>query len=81
MAVETTNLTINPAEVTELTISTTETTVLTAAPATINVATINFGNSSPANIARSSSQGTALTASRSDHVHSAADLLLDGGNY
>lgn len=70
-----------PAEITELKISTTDITVLTAAPATINAGSLNFSNSAPQPISRTASAGTAITASRSDHVHSAADLLLDGGQY
>lgn len=71
----------SPAEITELMISATDITVLVAAPATINTASLVFSNSAPANVGRVASAGVAITASRSDHVHSAADLLVDGGNY
>lgn len=70
-----------PADITELTISTTDITVLTAAPATINTVSLAYGNSAPQAVGRTASVGSANTVSRSDHVHSAADLLVDGGNY
>lgn len=60
---------------------TTNTTVLTQTSGTINLASLSFSNSAPADIARTSSAGSSNLASRSDHVHSAAGLLLDGGNY
>lgn len=55
--------------------------VLLAAPATINTATLNFSDATPAEIARIASAGISNLVSRADHVHSGANLLLDGGNY
>jgi len=60
---------------------TTNTTVLTQSSGTINLASLNFSNSAPADIARTATAGVSNLASRSDHIHSAASLLLDGGNY
>jgi hypothetical protein len=59
----------------------TDVTVLTQTGGTINLASLSFSNTAPANIARTANAGVSNLAARSDHVHSAADLLLDGGNY
>lgn len=45
------------------------------------IAVQNLSNSTPADIGRTASVGTSSVAARADHVHSAATLLLDGGNY
>lgn len=58
-----------------------QTTVLTQSSGTINLASLSLSNTAPADIARTASVGTSNVAARADHVHSAADLLLDGGNY
>lgn len=58
-----------------------QTTVLTQSSGTINLASLSLSNTTPADIARTGSVGTSNVAARADHVHSAADLLLDGGNY
>lgn len=58
-----------------------QTTVLTQSSGTINLASLSLSNTVPADIARTGSVGTSNVAARADHVHSAADLLLDGGNY
>lgn len=58
-----------------------QTTVLTQSSGTINLASLSLSNTAPADIARTASAGTSNVAARSDHIHSAADLLLDGGNY
>jgi hypothetical protein len=59
----------------------TDVTVLTQTGGTINLASLSFSDTAPANIARTANAGVSNLAARSDHVHSAADLLLDGGNY
>lgn len=76
-----TQITISNTSVTSLITGTAETTVLTAAPATINGATLSLSNQNPSDIARTASAGSSNLVSRADHTHSAADLLLDGGNY
>ncbi len=58
-----------------------QTTVLTQSSGTINLASLSLSNTAPVDIARTASVGTSGVAARADHVHSAADLLLDGGNY
>lgn len=58
-----------------------QTTVLTQSSGTINLASLSLSNTAPADIARTASAGTSNVAARADHVHSAANLLLDGGNY
>jgi hypothetical protein len=58
-----------------------QTTVLTQSSGTINLASLSLSNTTPSDIARTGSVGTSNVAARADHVHSAADLLLDGGNY
>ena len=59
----------------------TQTTVLTQSSGTINLASLSLSNAAPADVARSASVGASNVAARADHVHSAADLLVDGGNY
>ena len=59
----------------------TSTTVLSQSSGTINLASLSLSSAAPADIARSASVGSSGVAARADHVHSAADLLLDGGNY
>ena len=59
----------------------TSTTLLTQSGGTINLASLSLSSAAPADIARSASVGSSGVAARADHVHSAADLLLDGGNY
>ena len=58
-----------------------QTTVLTQSSGTINLASLSLSNTTPSDIARTGSVGTSNVAARADHVHSAASLLLDGGNY
>lgn len=76
-----TAVTVTSSDITAVTIQASDTTILTAAPATINTATLSLSDSSPSDIARSALAGTSSFVSRADHRHSAADLLLDGGNY
>lgn len=59
----------------------TDVTVLSQASGTINLGSLSLASSAPADIARTASAGTSNVAARADHVHSAASLLLDGGNY
>lgn len=74
------NITV-ASEITAVTIQNNDTTVLTQSPGTINLASYNFATSSPADVARTASVGVSNSAARADHVHSAANLLMDGGNY
>lgn len=76
-----TQLTMSNSDITSLSVQYGETTVLTAAPATINAAELSLSNSVPTDIARTGSVGISTSVSRSDHVHSIANTLLDGGNY
>ncbi len=57
------------------------TTVLSQSSGTINLASLSLSSTAPADIARTASVGSSGVAARADHVHSAADLLMDGGNY
>lgn len=57
------------------------TTVLSQSSGTINLASLSLSNTAPADVARTASAGTSNVAARADHVHSAANLLMDGGNY
>jgi len=59
----------------------TQTTVLTQSSGTINLASLSLSNTAPVDVARSASVGVSNVAARADHVHSAADLLVDGGSY
>ena len=74
------NITV-ASEITAVTVQTNDTTVLTQSPGTINVASFSFATSDPADVTRTASVGVSNLAARADHVHSAADLLMDGGNY
>lgn len=68
-------------QITAVTIQTNDTTVLTSAPATLNLASLSFADTTPFDIARAGVVGVSVLTSRADHVHSAANLLMDGGNY
>ena len=59
---------------------TTDITVLNQSSGTINLASMSLATT-VTDIARSGVVGVSVLAARADHVHSAADLLLDGGNY
>lgn len=58
----------------------TSTTVLSQSSGTINLASISLATT-VTDIARTGVVGTSQLAARADHVHSAANLLMDGGNY
>lgn len=57
------------------------TTVLSQSSGTINLASLSLSNTAPADVVRAASAGSSAVAARADHVHSAANLLMDGGNY
>lgn len=57
-----------------------QTSVLTQSSGTINLASLSLA-SSVTDIARTGVIGVSNLAARADHVHSAANLLLDGGSY
>jgi hypothetical protein len=59
---------------------TTDITVLSQSSGTINLASLNLATT-VTDIARAGVVGVSTLAARADHVHSAADLLMDGGNY
>ena len=58
----------------------TSTTVLSQSSGTINLASISLATT-VTDIARTGVVGSSQLAARADHVHSAANLLMDGGNY
>ena len=58
----------------------TSTTVLNQSSGTISLASISLATT-VTDIARTGVVGTSQLAARADHVHSAANLLMDGGNY
>lgn len=58
----------------------TSTTVLSQSSGTINLGSISLATT-VTDIARTGVVGTSQLAARADHVHSAANLLMDGGNY
>ena len=72
---------LTASDITGVVVQTNDTTVLTAAPATLNLATLALATTAPSDVARASAVGTSVLAARADHAHSAANLLLDGGNY
>jgi hypothetical protein len=59
---------------------TTDITVLNQTSGTINLASLSLATT-VTDIARDGVVGVSTLAARADHVHSAADLLMDGGNY
>jgi hypothetical protein len=59
---------------------TTDITVLNQSSGTINLASLSLATT-VTDIARASVVGVSNLAARADHVHSAANLLMDGGNY
>ena len=75
--------TTNVSQITNTTVisQTSQSIVLTQSSGTINLASLSLSNTAPADITRSASVGVSNVAARADHVHSAANLLLDGGNY
>jgi len=75
-----TTVQIQPADISNVS-QIVQTTVLTQSSGTINLASLSLSNTAPADVARTAGVGSSNVAARADHVHSAADLLLDGGNY
>ena len=76
-----TQLTIGTIDTTTLNLQTEDVTIITTVPATISVEAMNLSDDMPQDITRTSSSGVSDFVSRADHKHSAANLLLDGGNY
>jgi hypothetical protein len=77
-----TTLQVKSGDVTSINILPSEVTNLLGTPATITLERIlTMSDEQPFDIARIPSAGVLELASRADHVHSAAGLLLDGGNY
>ena len=74
------NLTV-ASDITGVVVQTNDTTVLTQSSGTINLASLSLATAEPEVVARSGSVGISALAARADHVHSAANLLMDGGNY
>lgn len=74
-------LRLNTSDVSNVFVRNNDTTILMSAPATVNVETIRFSDATPSVIARTTTSGDSSFASRADHSHSGATLLLDGGNY
>ena len=58
----------------------TSTTVLSQSSGTISLASLSLATT-VTDIARTGVVGSSQLAARADHVHSAANLLMDGGNY
>ncbi len=67
-------------EITAITLQTNDTTVLTQSAGTINLASLSLAEN-VTDVARNGVVGVSVLAARADHVHSAANLLLDGGSY
>jgi hypothetical protein len=69
------------ADITTVQVSQTQTTLLSQSSGTINLASFSLSNSIPNDIGRIGNAGVSNLAARADHAHSAAALLLDGGNF
>jgi hypothetical protein len=76
-----TNIIVRNNDITTINVKDGDITTLMSSPATINVESIRFSDATPSAITRTTSAGVSSLVSRSDHSHSAASLLLDGGNY
>lgn len=76
-----TQLIYSNSDVTALSVQSGDATVISAASATVNLATLSLSDADPQDIARSAYAGILTSVSRSDHQHSIANTLLDGGNY
>lgn len=79
-----TSLTINASElqdITAVTVQEADVTILISSDTTLVLDSLTLSSALPEDIVRSASAGISNTAARSDHRHSAANLLLDGGNY
>jgi len=74
------NITV-ASEITAVTVQTNDTTILTQSSGTINLASLSLASAEPEAVARTGNVGVSTLAARADHVHSAANLLMDGGNY
>jgi len=74
------NITV-ASDITGVIVQTNDTTVLTQSSGTINLASLSLATAEPADVTRTASVGVSNLAARADHVHSAANLLMDGGNY
>jgi len=67
-------------EITSVSLQTSDISVLTQTGGTINLASLSLATT-VTDIARTGVVGVSALAARADHVHSAANLLMDGGNY
>lgn len=91
MPAEITSVTVRSGDITQLTVSSSDissislqsgdSTIISAASATVNLASLSLSDSQPLDVVREASAGISTLVSRADHQHSAASLLLDGGNY
>jgi hypothetical protein len=77
----TTNLQVTSSDITVVN-TVTDITVLNTTSATITVpSSINLSNIAPSDISDVAEAGVSTMASRSDHKHSAANAVLNGGNF
>jgi hypothetical protein len=82
VAAEITVLRLVTSQATNLTVAT-DVTVFNSTPATINVASdVELSNAIPEEISSEvGSPGILTSVARADHVHSAANLIVNGGNF
>lgn len=91
MAADITTLTVTGNQATNLQVTSSDITVintvmditiLNSTSATITVPSqIQLSNSTPSEVSDVGSPGISMAVSRSDHVHSASNLVLNGGNF
>lgn len=79
MSADITTIQVTTVDVSNVSV-TTDITVLSQSSGTINLASLNLATT-VTDIARAGVVGVSALAARADHVHSAANLLMDGGNY
>jgi hypothetical protein len=67
-------------DITSVSLQNNDISILTQTSGTINLASLSLATT-VTDIGRAGVVGVSQLAARADHVHSAANLLLDGGNY
>jgi hypothetical protein len=76
------NVIVSSGDVTAINVQDSDVTTIVGAPVSVTIESeLRFSDATPSDITRAGASGILELASRSDHVHSIANTLLDGGNY
>lgn len=82
MSADITTLRVISSDATNVIFSSNDVTILNTSSATITIPSqVELSNSTPEEISDVGSPGISMAVSRSDHVHSASNLVLNGGNF